>query len=519
MDTIQPVYIIHRIKKTQQARGGPDPAARAVLTHKFSDAFVRRMTKNRQESYSLNSPFYSRYVCVSLAAISLLAGCSSSPISTPKSTGWIQDEVADSYVFAYPLVLMSVARDAAVGTALGQAPLNTLRHAQALPPVGAANRLTPSVDTIDSTAWLDVSGQPVIVSLPDSHNRYVDARALDMWTNVLWSTTGAQTGPRVTGIKAQTIAFVPAGWSGDLPKDAKRVDVPTRFVWLDIRVQSNGGRDLAAIRKLQRAMRVAPLDVYTGAAQPSDARRGYPVSDTCVTGTPDSQVAALDAKGFFDRVAQLLPDNPPSPPDPHALSILADLGVKPDQPVQFPSGATSALAAGLADGRTRVQAAPSNVLNANGWSWFGDGVGSYGPDYGLRAYSAYTQPGIGTKDDEVRATATLDSDGHLLNGANRYVVHFAPGQLPPVRGFWSITAYTKEGTLDDSETAHVAVGDRTGLRRNRDGSVDVTVSSIRRKAANWLPTPHGGFELVMRLYAPKPQASDGTWQPPPIERQ
>ncbi|MFC0399690.1 DUF1254 domain-containing protein [Paraburkholderia rhizosphaerae] len=478
------------------------------------------MTKNHQESNSLNLRFYSRhFVCISLAAVILLAGCSSSPISTPKPTGWIQDEVADSYVFAYPLVLMGVARDAAVGTGPGQAPFNTLRHAQALPPVGAANRPTPSVDTIDSSAWLDVTGQPVIVSLPDSHGRYVDARALDMWTNVLWSSTSAQTSPRVTGIKAQTVAFVPEGWSGDLPKGAKRVDVPSRYLWLNIRVQSNGARDIAAIRKLQRAMRVAPLDVYTGAAQPSDASRSYPAGDMPITGTPDAQVAALDAKGFFDDVAQLLPDAPPSPADPHALSILSDLGVKPDEPVQFPSGASKALAAGLADGRTRVQTPPTNLLTANGWSWFGDGVGNYGPDYALRAYAAYTQPGIGTKDDEVRATATLDSDGHLLNGANRYVIHFAPGQLPPVRGFWSITAYTKEGSLDDSETAHVAVGDRNGLRRNRDGSVDVTVSSARRKVANWLPAPRGAFQLVMRLYAPKPQATDGSWAPPPIERQ
>jgi len=491
------------------------------------------MTKNRQEPDSLNSrlnvpphvlpplPFYSRYaICVSLTAAVLLAGCSSSPISKPKPTGWTQDEVADSYVFAYPLVLMGVARDAAVGTGPGQAPLNTLRHAQALPPVGAANRPTPSVDTIDSSAWLDVSAQPVVVSLPNSHNRYVDARALDMWTNVLWSTTAEQTGARVTGIKAQTVAFVPQGWNGDLPKGMKRVEVPTRYVWLNIRVQSNGGRDLAAIRKLQREMRVAPLDIYTGAAEPADTPRSYPADDTPVTGTPDAQVAALDPKGFFDRLAKWLPDNPPSPPDAHALSILADFGVKPDEPVQFPPGADSALAAGLADGRARVQTAPTNVLAANGWSWFGDGVGNYGPDYALRAYASYAQPGIGTKDDEVRGNVALDSDGHALNGANRYVVHFEPNQVPPVRGFWSITAYTKDGALGDSSPARASVGDKAGVRRNRDGSIDVTVSSAKpRKASNWLPAPRGDFQLVLRLYAPKPEASDGTWQPPAVVRQ
>jgi hypothetical protein len=137
----------------------------------------------------------------------------------------------------------------------------------------------------------------------------------------------------------------------------------------------------------------------------------------------------------------------------------------------------------------------------------------------MRAYAAFTQPGIGTRDDEVRAMVALDSDGHALNGANRYVIHFEPHLLPPVRGFWSITAYTKDGALGESAPAHVAVGDRNGAHRNRDGSLDVTVSSARGKSANWLPAPRADFQLVMRLYAPKPQATGGTWQPPAVVRQ
>ena len=77
------------------------------------------------------------------------------------------------------------------------------------------------------------------------------------------------------------------------------------------------------------------------------------------------------------------------------------------------------------------------------------------------AHTPRRQPGIGTKDDEVRAVVTQDSDGHPLNGANRYVIHFASNQLPPVRGFWSITAYTRDGALGESAPARIAVGDRT----------------------------------------------------------
>ncbi|MFM0035288.1 DUF1254 domain-containing protein [Paraburkholderia strydomiana] len=471
------------------------------------------MIKNRRELFSIH------WTCASFAGLAFLAGCASTPSATPKTAGWIKDEVADSYVFGYPLVLMGVARDAAVGTDPGQAPLNTLRHAQALPPIGAANPPQPGVDTLDSTGWLDVGSEPVLMSLPDSHGRYVDARVLDMWTNVVWS-TGPQFATTAKGIKAQTIAFVGPGWQGELPNGVKRVDVPTANAWVSVRIQSSGARDLAAVRKLQRAIRVAPLSAYAADSRsaPVAPPRGNADSAPAAAGTPAAQVAALDANGFFSRLADALPDNPPTPADPHALKILADLGVTPGNPVKLPR-ARDAVEAGLADGHERVGTPPSNVLTGNGWSWFGDGVGNYGPDYALRAYAARAQPGIGTRDDEVRAVVTQDSDGHPLNGANRYVIHFAPNQLPPVRGFWSITAYTRDGALGESAPARLAVGDRNGARRNRDGSLDVTVSSTRARNGNWLPAPRTDMQLVLRLYAPKPQATDGSWQPPAVVRQ
>jgi len=78
---------------------------------------------------------------------------------------------------------------------------------------------------------------------------------------------------------------------------------------------------------------------------------------------------------------------------------------------------------------------------------------------------------------------------------------------------------TVSTSLGESAPARIAVGDRNGARRNRDGSLDVTVSSTRGKSGNWLPAPRADLQLVLRLYAPKPQATDGTWQPPAVVRQ
>ncbi|WP_042268229.1 DUF1254 domain-containing protein [Paraburkholderia heleia] len=471
--------------------------------------------------------------CSALACVALIAGCASAPGDVaPKSNGWMKDEVSDSYVFGYPLVLMDVAREAGTGSGPGQAAPNTLRHAQSLPPVGASNPSEPNLDTLASSGWLDVSSEPVLVTLPDTHGRYMDARALDMWTNVVWSTAASQTGEHVSGLKAQTIAFVPVGWKGTLPARVKRVEVSTRYVWFLARIQTRGGGDLAAVRRLQHGLQVTALSEWDdrSARGKSGARGGHgnepagatQSGDPAAPGTPSAQVAALDANGFFDRLAQALEDNPPAADDAHALKILGDIGVHPGDPAQLPSGAKDAavVKAGLADGRTRAATPPPNLLAGNGWLWVGDDAGNYGPDYALRAYAAYTSPGLPTARDEVRARVSQDSDGHALNGANRYTIHFAAKQLPPVRGFWSITAYTTDGALDADAPVRVAFGDRSGARRNRDGSLDVHVSAGRpRGGANWVPAPHGDFRLVMRLYAAKPQATDGSWQPPAVERQ
>jgi hypothetical protein len=495
------------------------------------------MKTNRRWAFPLHS-------VVSLAAVlgaaTLIAGCATKTQQPKASGGWVKDQVADAYTFGFPLVATDLARERAAGgdaSRPGQAPLNTLRHATALPPVGA--RGFPSVDTIDSSAWLDVANEPVLVSLPAApRGRYYDARAFDAWTNTLYSSAERMPFP-----KAQTIAFVPAGWKGTLPAGALRIDSPTRYVWLSIRVRVNGPRDVREARKLQTAMQIETVPgtggVKSAKNTASDAAANAALATPATAGawptgaaerttappasmSPAEQAASLDANAFFARLARALDDNPPSPDDAHEMSQLAELGVVPGEPVQFRKSDAELLGTGLSDGRERLATVPSNALSKNGWTWFGDGAGNYGSDYTLRAFLARNQPGTATKDSEVRPVARVDSDDHPLNGANTYVLHITPNQVPPVRGFWTLTAYTKDGSLVDSKVPRLSISDRDKLKKNRDGSVDVIVSESspgKSRAGNWLPAPGGDFQLVMRLYAPKPQASDGSWAPPVIERQ
>ncbi|EKS67226.1 MULTISPECIES: DUF1214 domain-containing protein [Caballeronia] len=487
------------------------------------------MKNKRRWTFPLNTAIW---MSVSLAGTAVLSGCATKqPEVKATSTGWVKNQVADAYTFGFPLVASDIARERASGRAgqPGQTPLNTFRHANALPPAGAPG--WASVDTLESSAWLDVSADPVIVTLPAApRGRYLDARAFDAWTNALYSSADTTPYP-----KMQLIAFVPAGWTGTLPANATRVETRTRYVWLSVRVRVNGARDVREARKLQTAMRIDTLTPAKGsAADPTPVVSGAwpangakqpavpPLPSALATIAPGAQAEALDANAFFARLARSLDDNPAATDDSHAISQLADLGVKPGEPVQFKKTDAPLLDSGLADARERLETTPPNAITKNGWTWFGDGVGVYGTDYTLRAYLARRQTATSTKEGEVKPVTHVDSEGHALDGANAYTLHFEPEQLPPVRGFWTLTAYTKDGALSDAKLPRLSLSDRDRLKKNRDGSIDVIVSAKspgRAQTANWLPAPEGQFQLTMRLYAPKPQASDGSWAPPSVERQ
>lgn len=472
---------------------------------------------------------WSRLLCL---AVLFFAGCAAKTVAPPATAnhGWMQDEVSDSYVFGYPLVVMTSARD--VVLAGSPQAVNTLHRAKAPPAAGDDSLLLarPDIDTLSATAWLDLAAGPVVVKLPATRGHYLDARVLDMWTNVVWSTGGSGK-PSAGDSKPRIVAFVAPAWDGKLAASVERVEVPGASLWLSVRAAAAAPVELAAARRLLEAVRVEPLDAFTSEDKRKRGKRTKPAARdesaeaaSWRVGTPAAQalaVAKLDADAFFGRLATALRDNPPSPLDAHALAILADLGVKPGEGANLPKEAADAIEHGVADARCLIATVPFNALSANGWDWLGEGIGRYQDDYTLRAYAAYTRPGSGTRNDEVVATSTADQDGNALDGQARYVLHFPARALPPVRGWWTLTAYREDGLLVEGPVPRRSITSRDRLHRNRDGSIDIYVQATppgRARQPNWLPAPQGAFGLVMRLYEPRPAASDGSWQPPGLMR-
>ena len=113
-----------------------------------------------------------------------------------------------------------------------------------------------------------------------------------------------------------------------------------------------------------------------------------------------------------------------------------------------------------------------------------------------------------------------DSAGAALDGGKSYEVTFAPGQEPPVNGFWSLTLYNEHHFFHPNDLDRYSLGTKNkSLERNADGSLTLYAgakSPGADKESNWLPAPDGAFSLYIRAYWGKQPILDGSWQPPKI---
>jgi hypothetical protein len=370
----------------------------------------------------------------------------------------------------------------------------------------------PNADTLYSLAWLDLSQEPIILGLPDEDGCYFLMPMLSGWTDVF-----QVPGKRTTGTRAQTYAVTGPGWQGALPEGVKELKSPTGMVWVLTRTYCTGTpEDYKAVHAIQDGYTAVPLSAY---GKPYDPPPGRVDPDVDMKTPVREQVNRMDAGAYFKLLASLMKDNPPAEGDAPMVAAMARIGVVPGR--GFDIGKLGPAAAG---GLSRVpKAAQESIMAhfkgsgtvANGWA-FSLKTGLYGTDYLQRALVTAVGLGANRPQDAVYPISQVDADGTPYNGVNKYVMHFPKGQFPPVDGFWSLTMYDPDYFFVPNPLNRYTVSPRNAPKPNEDGSTDLTIqheSPGGDKESNWLPSPKGGFILMLRMYWPKEAVLDGSWKP------
>ncbi|MGE5335117.1 MAG: DUF1254 domain-containing protein [Nitrososphaerota archaeon] len=428
----------------------------------------------------------------------------------------------EAYIYLYPLVLMELTRrqmtNCPPDERPGFGPANMFIHARTFPPADFRAVVRPNFDTLYSIAWLDLTDGPMIMSVPDTHGRYYLVPLLDMWTDVF-----AAPGKRTSGTQPADFAIVPPGWSGTLPHGVRHIAAPTPYVWIIGRIQTNGAQDYDAVHRVQDGCRLTPLAEWGATPRPAAPVPPDPRVD--MTTPPLEQVAALSATDFFALAAKLIEQHPPHLTDWSTLVRMERIGLtvgKPFDRANLLPPVAQALEPVPADALRFMRAKmPTLARMVNGWQMDTETMGTYGNFYAKRAIVAMLGLGANQPADAIYPLNVADAAGQTVNGDHDYAMHFSKEELPPVEAFWSLTMYDAEGFQAANQLNRFALGDRDPLVYNADGSLDLYVQHDhpgRDKEANWLPAPHGPLGLTLRLYAPKPQALDGRWNPPAVTR-
>ena len=411
---------------------------------------------------------------------------------------------AEVFVLGYPLLLTDAVRRAHP-LAFNQF-FHLADHCETLAP----GFIHEDVRTLRTSAWLDLSRGPVILTLPDMRGRHSILSLIDAWGQ-----TFASFGSRTHLDAGCDIAVVGPDWQGELAPGLVARRARTDIVWALSRIVAHSAGDRAATRALLDHHYVLPLSGGLETIAPGGA-----VMDPPPRALPE-QVAALDPATCFPRLEALLRRHPLRHGDQATLSAFERLDAAAALETgrnEVSSLLAEAAAKGLRDGRAMIRGAA--IAAASGAGRWRRAITARAEDDPLtRAAGAYFALGAPDPSEVLALVCGADSQGEALTGACRYRLHFERDQLPPAKAFWSL-ALTDPPGRSELALRRCGLSDRDGVIFNRDGSLDLFVqhdAPSPGRVGNWLPAPAGAFSLTMRLHWPQAPALSGQWTMPHLE--
>ncbi len=377
---------------------------------------------------------------------------------------------------------------------------------------------TPNSDTPYSWIGIDLRAEPIVFIVPPiARERYWSLQLIDLYTHNF-----DIPGSRTTGNDGGSFLIAGPKWHGEKPQGiTKVIRCETEIASAQFRTQLFNPADLDNVKKIQTQYIVKPLSAFLGQQAPKTA----PAIDFPKPLTPVTQKTSLE---FFTLLNFYLQFCPTHPSEKALMDRFAKIDVGAGQ--TFDTSKLSletkkAIEAGMADAWAEFKDLVGRINKGEVTSGDAFGTREYLKNNYLYRLAAAVIGIYGlSKEEAIYPTYFVDGDGQKLDGANRYTLRFAKGQLPPVNSFWSLTMYDQPASLLVANPINRYLLNSTMLsqfKMDDDGSLTLYVqneSPGKDKETNWLPSPKGPFWVVLRLYWPKAEVLEGKWIAPPIKR-
>jgi hypothetical protein len=429
----------------------------------------------------------------------------------------------DAYVYGYPIVDSYRIQHAYFVDRQNpefKAPWNEIRNIpRVFTPEDKAVQ-TPNSDTPYSMAGLDLRAEPIVLTVPAiEKERYLSVQLIDLYTHNF-----DYIGSRATGNDGGSFLIAGPRWKGDAPKGVTKViRSETELVLAAYRTQLFNSGDLDNVKKVQAGYKVQPLSAFLG--QPAPA--AVPAIAFITPLTPETQKTSLQ---FFNILNFVLTLCPTVPSETALMERFATIGVGAGKTIDVSAVAPDikqALEQGAADAWQEYEEFKSTQVDTHKVT-SGDLFGTRDflkNNYLYRMTAAILGIFGNSKAEAMYPLYTVDDAHEKLDASTgRYTLRFAPGELPPVNAFWSVTMYNLPQSLLAANPLNRYLLNAPMLpqfARDADGGLTLYVqneSPGKDKEANWLPAPKGPFWMAMRLYWPKEEATSGKWTAPPVKR-
>lgn len=463
-------------------------------------------------------------IIAALAALACgLAGAQFSAAAELRMTEpYVRMVMRDAYFWAWPLINIynkrlayeQIPEPGLLGGIVPAAPVNRLSMLSDY--IVPEERIVacPNQDVVYGGGIVALDKGPVVIQVPDFGNRFWAYQVVDLRTDS-FADLGA-----TYGTKPGFYLLAGPDWKGEVPAGITAVfRARTNTGFIGPRVfQEDSPQDNKAVRALIAGIDMYPLADFDGKMKRRDWSKS-PKFPGAAGG--DTETKWVFPEKFFDQLPLVMKDAPPLPGeearyarirevlaaaenDPKLKDAIADEAARTDKEVVAP----------LFEFRNFGVPLPHN------WSTQNNGA-MFGTDYLTRTAVAKSNILVNKPNETKYFYQDLDGAGARLNGANRYTVTFAKGQVPPVRGFWSLTLYNQHHFFSPNALKRYSVGTKNkGLKHDADGSLTLYVqadSPGRGKESNWLPAPaNEDFTLYIRAYWPDEAIISGQWTPPAV---